>query len=130
MVVAASPSFRRAARADEGVVKNSLVQRPKGFPDGAVFLDIDEVADAGSHLAFGFFDQHGGGYAFQGGSRSAGYGVDVSSYERVVSNCRNHLFHNHVFLSSNHFSNTNIRQISLICKYFLCFLVFFAFLEI
>lgn len=103
MIKATSPGLRRAAGTGEGVVKDSLVQRPEGFPDGSVFLDIDEVADAGSHLAFGFFNQHGGGYAFQGGSRSAGYGVDVSGYERVVGNGGNHLFHKRVCLSSYHF---------------------------
>lgn len=97
MVIAASPSLRRAAGADEGMIEDSLVQRPEGFPNGAVLLYIYEVANAGTHLAFGFFDQHGGGYAFQGGSRSAGDGVDVSGYESVVSNGGDNLFHNRVF---------------------------------
>lgn len=117
MVVAASPGLRRAAGADEGMIEDSLVQRPEGFPNGAVLFDVDEVADTGPHLALGLLDEHGGGNAFQCRSCGAGDGVDVSGYESVVGNGSNHLFHNRVCVCSCSVSDTNIRQISLICKY-------------
>lgn len=108
MIKTTSPSLRRAAGADEGMVEDSLVQRSEGFPDGAVLFDVNEVADTGPHLAFSFFNKHGGGYAFKSGSRGAGDGVDVSGYESVIGNGSNHLFHNRVCVCSCSVSDTNI----------------------
>ena len=108
MIKTTSPGLRRAAGAGEGVVEDCLVQRPEGFPDGAVLLDINEVADTGAHLAFGLLNEHGGGYAFQGGSRGAGDGADVSGYERVVGNGGNYLVHNRVCFGFCSVSDTKI----------------------
>ena len=79
------------------MVEDGLVQCAEGFPDGAVLLKVDEMAYAVSHLALGFFNKHGSGNAFQGGSRGAGNGVDVGRDKSVVGNGGNHLFHNRVF---------------------------------
>ena len=97
MVVAAAPALRRLASTDKGMVEDGLVQCAEGFPDGAVLLKVDEMAYAVSHLALGFFNKHGSGNAFQGGSRGAGNGVDVGRDKSVVGNGGNHLFHNRVF---------------------------------
>ncbi len=64
--------------ATEGGVEGS-----ECLPNGAVFLDIEEVAGAVSHLALGFLDEEGLGDSDVSGVLLGGYGYDVTGEESV-----------------------------------------------
>jgi len=93
-VAGAAPGFRGLSPSVDVLAAEGGVEGSEGFPDGAVLLDIEEVAGAGAHLALGFLDEEGLGDADIGGVLLDGDGRDVAGEEWVGGlDSRNHIYY-------------------------------------
>ena len=84
VVVAAAPSFRAFTRPFQGGVEDGAVKRSHCLADLAVFLGVDEVANAVSHLTLCFLNEHCLTQTHISGTGLCGDGGNVSGYKSVV----------------------------------------------
>ena len=67
-VAGASPGLRRLSATIDVLIAQDGVEGPERLADGAVLLDVQEVAGSSPHLTLGFLDEEGFGGAHQGGA--------------------------------------------------------------
>ena len=92
-VAGASPILWRLPPSVDVFPTEGGVEGAECFPDGAILLDVQEMAGTGAHLTFDFFYEEGLGDPDIGGALPYGYGCDMTGKEGVVGSGRNDSFH-------------------------------------
>lgn len=82
-VAGAAPGFRGLSPSVDVFAAEGGVEGSEGFTDGAVLLDVEEVAGSLAHLALGFLDEEGLGNADVGGVLLDGDGRNVAGEEGI-----------------------------------------------
>ena len=94
MIKTAPPRFRTLACSFQGGVKNASVKCSKSLTDFSVFLEVNEVANPCTHLAFALFNEKSLGSTHKGRTRGESDTPNVSSDKSVIGSGGDNLFHN------------------------------------
>ena len=93
-VTGAPPGLRRLPTTVDVLAAEGGIESAEGLTDGAVLLDIQEVAGSVPHLALGLLNEERFGDSDVSGVFLDGYGRDMAGEQGVVGGSRNDSMHN------------------------------------